>query len=193
MASTGAHNFGLGRSGNWTPDFSLSTSTQSRRGGVAFRRFSTPPGYTYATRQEGAVEEPPFGYGSGARKNRGRVPSPGRQDDRQERAHSRGGNIPQVYRMSPTGPEEARDWSHALDQLSNNVQTLERVSRAQAHALATAESHIVELTQKLTAVEQKANTTELHLGQACTKIVEQYCTTDFSQSRHILWCQNIPR
>ena len=126
--------FGLGRSGNWTPDLQGQVNpNRSQAGGLYFRRFSTPPRYTYASRQS---EEPRFGYGSGARANRSRVSSPGRHEDRQERAHSRGAGPPQVFRMSPTGPEEARDWSHALDQLSNNVQTLERVSRSQAHVLA---------------------------------------------------------
>ena len=171
---------GLGRSaGNWMPQQQVQ---ETARRGIAFRQFSSPPGYTFAHEgQPGAS----FGYGSGARSNR-RAHSPGRTAERQERARQRSGSQqpqPEVFRMSPSGPEEARDWSHLLDQLQNNIATLERESRAQAQAMAVIENRVVDLNQRLIDVTHKAETTEIHLGQACTKIVEKYCTVDVVNDR----------
>ena len=104
---------GLGRS-QIGPNMVMGQQLQNFNSSV--RQYSTPPNYHFGYRLPRVSTGPDGRHGSGARPNRVNSRDAERREDRSTSRRST-----TVTRTMPTGPQEAEDWSEALDRSTNSI------------------------------------------------------------------------
>ena len=76
--------------------------------------------------------------------------------------------------MTPAGSQEATDWSAALDQVANEMGTVQRDAHTMAVQLAKAEARINGLNNRCAELGRAGTTTAANLSEACGNIVSRY-------------------
>lgn len=85
----------------------------------------------------------------------------------------------------PEGQQEELDWSQALDQVANTISTHERHLRNHAQTISALTERVDQLTTTVTGLmstmektRQYASTTDRHLVEACSNIMQRFETKD---------------